>query len=91
QEQSSSSSKSGAAGQPVYELQLQGLYRKNEEGEQIVYRYAGALAKSGWFAADKFEEKRAEYVSAESGVEEDRYAYKFNIKLPLQQPMQFQN
>ena len=41
--------------------------------------------------ADKFEEKRAEYVSAESGVEEDRYAYKFNIKLPLQQPMQFQN
>ncbi len=76
---------------PVYEIRLQGLYRKNDEGEQIVYRFASALAKSGWFAAEKFEEKRAEYVSAESGVEEDRYAYKFNIKLPLQQPMQFKN
>jgi type IV pilus assembly protein PilM len=78
--------------QPVYELRLQGLYRKNDEGEQIVYRFASALAKmTGWFVADKFEEKRANYVSAESGVEEDRYAYKFNIKLPLQQSMQFKN
>lgn len=92
QEQSSSSrAATASAGQPVYELQIQGLYRKNDEGEQIVYRYASALAKSGWFSADNFEEKRAEYVSAESGVEEDRYAYKFNIKLPLKQPMQFQN
>jgi type IV pilus assembly protein PilM len=93
-EQSSSSSSRAAAGanaKPVYELRLQGLYRKNDEGEQVVYRLADKLAKSGWFVADKFEEKRAEYVSAESGVEEDRYAYKFNIKLPLQQPMQFQN
>jgi type IV pilus assembly protein PilM len=93
QEQSSSSSRkaSGANAQPVYELRLQGLYRKNDDGEQVVYRFADKLAKSGWFVADKFEERRAEYVSAESGVEEDRYAYKFNIKLPLQQPMQFQN
>lgn len=93
QEQSSSSAagRSAANAKPVYELRLQGLYRKNDEGEQVVYRFADKLAKSGWFVADKFEEKRAEYVSAESGVEEDRYAYKFNIKLPLQQPMQFQN
>ncbi len=94
QEQSSSPASGRAAAanaKPVYELRLQGLYRKNDEGEQIVYRFADKLAKSGWFVADKFEEKRAEYVSAESGVEEDRYAYKFNIKLPLQQPMQFQN
>ena len=78
------------AGQaPVYELRIQGLYRKNDEGEQVVYRFASALAKMSWFAADKFEEKRANFVSAESGVEEDRYAYKFNIKLPLKQPMQF--
>lgn len=88
---SSSSSKSSAKGQPVYELRLQGLYRKNDEGEQVVYRLASALAKLSWFSAEKFEEKRADYVSAESGVEEDRYAYKFNIKLPLQQPMQFKN
>ncbi len=83
--------KSAANTEPVYELRLQGLYRKNDEGEQIVYRFASALAKTGWFAAEKFEEKRADFVSAESGVEEDRYAYKFNIKLPLKQPMQFKN
>lgn len=91
QEQSSSSSRATpkAGQQPVYELQVQGLYRKNDQGEQIVYRYAGALAKSGWFDAENYEAKRAEFVSAESGVEEDRYAYKFNIKLPLKQPMKF--
>lgn len=89
---SSSTTTKANPNQPVYELRLQGLYRKNDEGEQIVYRFASALAKkTGWFAADKFEEKRANYVSAESGVEEDRYAYKFNIKLPLQQSMQFKN
>lgn len=79
------------AGKPVYELRLQGLYRKNDEGEQVVYRFASALAKMSYFSAEKFEEKRANYVSAESGVEEDRYAYKFNIKLPLQQPIKFTN
>ncbi|MES2505993.1 MAG: type IV pilus assembly protein PilM [Verrucomicrobiota bacterium] len=78
-------------GKPVYELRLQGLYRKNDEGEQVVYRFASALAKMSYFSAEKFEEKRANYVSAESGVEEDRYAYKFNIKLPLQQPIKFTN
>lgn len=91
QEENSSdnASKSKAGQAPVYELRIQGLYRKNDEGEQVVYRFASALAKMGWFAAEKFEEKRANFVSAESGVEEDRYAYKFNIKLPLKQPMQF--
>ncbi|TDU68164.1 type IV pilus assembly protein PilM [Prosthecobacter fusiformis] len=83
--------KKGVVAQPVYELRIQGLYRKNDEGEQVVYRFASALAKLPWFAAEKFEEKRANFVSAESGIEEDRYAYKFNIKLPLQQPMQFKN
>lgn len=87
----SASTPKAVAGKPVYELRLQGLYRKNDEGEQIVYRFASALAKMSWFSAEKFEEKRSNYVSAESGVEEDRYAYKFNIKLPLQQPMQFKN
>ena len=91
EDSSPDSSTKATPGKPVYELRLQGLYRKNDEGEQIVYRFASALAKMSWFAAEKFEEKRANYVSAESGVEEDRYAYKFNIKLPLQQPMQFKN
>jgi hypothetical protein len=77
--------------EPVYTIRMQGLYRKNDEGEQVVYRFASALAKSPWFDIADFEAKRAEFVSAQSGVEEDRYAYNFNIKLPLKQPMKFKN
>lgn len=76
---------------PVYKVRMQGLYRKNDEGEQVVYRYATALAKLPWFDITDFEAKRAEYVSAQSGVEEDRYAYTFNITLPLKQPMKFKD
>lgn len=76
---------------PVYSIQMQGLYRKNDEGEQVVYRFAGELAKSTWFNVADFEAKRADYVSAQAGVEDDRYAYTFNIKLPLKQPMKFKN
>lgn len=78
-------------GEPVYALQLKGLYRKNDEGEQVVYRFASELAKSPWFGIADFEAKRADFVSAQSGVEEDRYAYSFNIRLPLKQPMKFKN
>lgn len=77
--------------EPVYALQMQGLYRKNDEGEQVVYRFAAELAKSPWFGIEDFEAKRADFVSAQSGVEEDRYAYTFNIRLPLKQPMKFKN
>jgi hypothetical protein len=77
--------------EPVYTVQMQGLYRKNDEGEQVVYRFGSALAKSSWFNIANFEAKRADYVSAEAGVEDDRYAYTFNIKLPLAQPMKFKN
>jgi len=83
--------KAGATAEPVYTIQIQGLYRKNDEGEQVVYRYATALAKLPWFNIENFEAKIAEYVSAVAGVEEDRYAYNFNIKLPLKQPMKFKD
>jgi type IV pilus assembly protein PilM len=76
---------------PAYSLRLQGLYRKNDEGEQVVYRYAAALAKLPWFDVADFEAKRAEFVSAQSGVEEDRYAYTFKIELPLKQTMNFKD
>jgi type IV pilus assembly protein PilM len=83
-----------AGGETVYELEMDGLWRfdpaQNPEGEQVVYQYAAALAASPFFGVTDFEQKRADYVSAESGVEGDRYAYKFKIKLPLKQPMQFQ-
>jgi type IV pilus assembly protein PilM len=78
-----------------YELEIDGLWRydpdKNPDGEQVVYRFAEALGKSPFFDVANFEQKRADYVSAESGVEGNRYAYKFKIKLPLKQPMQFRN
>ncbi|MCB1209090.1 MAG: type IV pilus assembly protein PilM [Verrucomicrobiales bacterium] len=75
--------------EPVYALHISGLYRKNAEGEQIVYRYASALAQSEFFDAKDFETKRNEYVSAEVAVDEDPYASRFDIKLPLRQPPQF--
>lgn len=87
----SESKDEASTSEPVYSLKIQGLYRKNTEGEQIVYRYAAALAKSPWFDIADFEAKRADFVSAESGVEENRYAYTFNITLPLKQPLKFKN
>ncbi len=91
-EQTTNTDAKGAAATgkpPVFALQLQGLYRKNADGEQIVYQFAKTLAKLPWFDAPDFEAELAKYVSADSGVDEDRYAYKFNIKLPLKQFMQF--
>jgi Tfp pilus assembly protein PilN len=80
-----------AGGATAYSVRLQGLYRKNDEGEQIVYKFASALAKLPWFEIADFEEKRAQYVSAQSGVEEVRYAYTFKIELPLKQSMNFKD
>jgi len=90
-ETTDSKDEKSANAEPVYSLKLQGLYRKNDEGEQIVYRLASALAKSTWFDIADFEAKRADFVSAQSGVEEDRYAYTFNITLPIKQPLKFKN
>jgi len=73
-----------------WELRLQGLYRKNDQGQNVVYQFAQSLAKSEFFAADNIADKRNDYVKAEAvAVGEDRYAYKFEIRLPLKQPLQF--
>lgn len=77
------------AAAPKYELRLQGLYRKNDEAQEVVYRFARALAGSEFFAVEDIASNLQTYVKAETGVEEDRYAYKFDIKLPLKQPMKF--
>ncbi|MBE2284850.1 MAG: type IV pilus assembly protein PilM [Prosthecobacter sp.] len=84
-------SKSGARpAAPVYSLKIQGLYRGNAEGEQkVVYDFAAKVAKMADFAVPDFETKRDEYVKVDSGVEEDRYAYHFEIKMPLSKPLQF--
>jgi Tfp pilus assembly protein PilN len=80
-----------ASTQSAHELHLQGLYRKNDEGQEVVYRYVRALAASEWFDVQDVEKKLNEIVKAETGIEEDRYAYKFDIRLPLKQHIEFKN
>ncbi|OYW77184.1 MAG: hypothetical protein B7Z37_05405 [Verrucomicrobia bacterium 12-59-8] len=87
----STAAKNGAQAAPVYELRLQGLYRSNNEGEQkVVYDFAAKLAKMDAFTMPDFESQRDKYVKVDSGVEKDRYAYHFEIKMPLRKPLQFQ-
>ncbi|MDB6137805.1 MAG: Type pilus assembly protein PilM [Verrucomicrobiaceae bacterium] len=72
------------------EMRLLGLYRKNDEGQEVVYRFAKSLATSEFFSAANIGEKLNDYVKAEAvAVGEDRYAYKFEIRLPVKQPLQF--
>lgn len=88
---STANAKAGAPAAPVYTLRLQGLYRKNDKGEQkVVYDFAAKLAKLEAFNAPDFEAKRDTYVKVDSGVDEVRYAYHFEIKMPLRNPLQFQ-
>ncbi|MBN8419535.1 MAG: type IV pilus assembly protein PilM [Verrucomicrobia bacterium] len=83
--------KPGAQAAPVYSLRMQGLYRKNDKGEQkVVYDFAAKLAKLNAFNAPDFEAQRDKYVKVDSGVDEERYAYHFEIKMPLRNPLQFQ-
>jgi hypothetical protein len=72
-----------------YVLRIMGLYRKNEEGNEVVYRYARALAGSEFFAVENIADNLTDYCRAESGAgEEERYAYRFELRLPLKAPMQ---
>jgi type IV pilus assembly protein PilM len=88
---SSNANKAAAQAAPVYQLRLRGLYRKNNAGEQkVVYDFAAKLAKLDAFDMPDFESKRDKYVKVDSGVDEDRYAYHFEIKMPLRKPLQFQ-
>lgn len=87
---SSSKTTTATTTPPVYSLRLQGLYRRNTEGEQkVVYDFAAKLAKLEEFNVPDFESNREKYVKVNSGVDEDRYAYNFEINLPLRAPIQF--
>ncbi len=78
-----------ASAPATYELRLKGLYRKNDAGQQVVYDFAKAIAKADFFATANIGDNLQTFVKAETGVEEDRYAYKFDIRLPLKEPMEF--
>jgi type IV pilus assembly protein PilM len=83
--------KSGAQAAPVYKLHVRGLYRKNNEGEQkVVYDFAAKLTKLETYDMADFEKQREKYVKVDSGVDEARYAYHFELWLPLRKPIQFQ-
>ena len=80
-----------ASTESAHELHLQGLYRKNDAGQEVVYQYVRALATSEWFDVKDIDKRLNEVVKAETGIEEDRYAYKFDIRLPLKQHIEFKN
>ena len=68
--------------EPLYELRIQGLYRKNQEGaQQVVYTYYDNLKKQTEIFGAPPESQKPE---VDAGRDEDRYAYKFNFRLPLQ-------
>lgn len=80
----------GAPEAEKLEMRLMGLYRKNDNGQQVVYDFVKNLATSEFFAAENVAEKLNDYVKAEAlTTGEDRYAYKFEIRLPLKNPIQF--
>ena len=72
-----------------YEIRLLGLYRKNEKGQDVVYEFAKAIATTDFYGVTDFNEKKTDYVKAEAIAGEDRLAYKFEIRLPLKQLLQF--
>jgi len=69
----------------VDHLKIRGLYRRNGESEQVVYRFLQQLVESPFFELDDLEERKSEIVlrvdSEVSG--EPRWAYPFEFKLPL--------
>ena len=65
--------------EPKYELSVQGLYRKNPDGQQVVYNYYNSLKA----VTELFSEPAAK-PEVNAGVGEDeRYAYTFKFKLPI--------
>lgn len=77
----------GAETGPQYHLRVQGLWRKNEQGnEQVVNKYFEDLKKvTEFFNTPPPEEKPEVNV----GLEDDRYAYDFKFRLPLVKGMKF--
>ncbi len=75
--------------EPALVLRLQGLYRKNDAGVEVVYQFARKLASSQFFAVENIADHLNDYCKAETGVEGDRHAYKFEIRLPLKQTIKF--
>lgn len=87
----SSEKSDSAAKPPAFELRIQGLYRKNTEGDQqVVNDYAAKLAKMEYFDAPDFEDKKDKYIiKLESGADGTLFAYPFELRFPLKNCPQF--
>jgi type IV pilus assembly protein PilM len=76
-----------AAAEPKYELSFHGLYRRNTAGgQQVVYKYYDGLKTLTDFFGTPAPDSKPE---VDAGLEEDRYAYKYKFRLPLQPGMKF--
>ncbi len=76
------------AAEPLYQLNIHGLYRRNEGEAKVVNKYYDDVkAMSDLFLPPAAEEK----LDTEIGVAEDRYAYIFKFRLPLVKGMKFDN
>ena len=87
-----SAEKAAANAIPKYELRIQGLYRKNNDGDQqVVTDYAAKLSKLPWFDAADFETNKDSYIiKLDTGAgDESRFAHQFEFKFPLKNPPQF--
>jgi type IV pilus assembly protein PilM len=70
----------------VDSFSIQGLWRENPRGSEVVYDYFKGLkgdAESGatFFALDGVD--ISEVIEVDAGTNDDRYAYPFRMKLPL--------
>ncbi|MFZ4763627.1 MAG: Amuc_1101 family PilM-like pilus complex protein [Roseimicrobium sp.] len=77
----------GAPVDPVYQLGVQGLWRKNDLGnEQVVYKFFDDVKSvSTIFIAPPADQK----PEVNTGLEDDRYAYDFKFRIPLVKGMKF--
>lgn len=77
----------GAPQGPQFHLRVQGLWRKNEAGnELVVNKYFEEVKKLTEFFTAPPPEEKPEIVL---GLEDDRYAYDFKFRLPLVKGMKF--
>ena len=75
----------GAPAGPLYQLRVQGLWRKNDRGnEQVVNKYFEEVKKLTDFFGPT--EDKPEVTL---GIQDDRYAYDFKFRLPLVKGMKF--
>ena len=73
---------------PIDSFAIQGLWRENSRGAEVVYDYfkrlkEDAVAESGSSFFDLDDVDISEVVQVNAGTADDRFAYDFRMVLPL--------